>query len=54
MHAAIHKRKEQQFYQFLDRFTEMERHAVLKFLRELTIRITEELAERQGSLDEER
>jgi DNA-binding MarR family transcriptional regulator len=54
MHEAIHKRKEQQFYQFLDRFTEMERHAIVKFLRDLTIRIQEELTERQGTLDEER
>ncbi|NGQ96765.1 MarR family transcriptional regulator [Brevibacillus sp. SYP-B805] len=54
MHAAIHKRKEEQFYRFLDQYTETEQHAILKFLRDMTIRIAEELAERQGMVDEER
>jgi DNA-binding MarR family transcriptional regulator len=54
LHEAVHKRKEQQFYLFLNSFTDQEQDVILTFLRALTARITEELAERQGTQDEER
>ncbi|MRG28570.1 MarR family transcriptional regulator [Laceyella tengchongensis] len=45
LHKKLHKRKEQQFYQFLDSFSATEQEVILKFLQKLTTRIAEEQIE---------
>ncbi|SDZ51568.1 DNA-binding transcriptional regulator, MarR family [Evansella caseinilytica] len=51
LHEKLHKKKEQLFYQLLDRYTEAEQAIVLRFLQELTDQLVEELPEARRECD---
>ncbi|UNK19537.1 MarR family transcriptional regulator [Paenibacillus sp. N3/727] len=41
LHEKIHKQKEKEFYAFIDTFSQSEQKVILKFLQDMTHRITE-------------